>query len=161
MPAPIETTTHRLVLPADANHYGTLYAGSLLKYALEGAYAAATRGVGPEANLMLRRVLGLECRRSVPVGSLVELRGTVLQVRQCHIVVGVVGMPLATDELPWMDGLFGFVQVDAKGLPVDLPEGVRAADETQPLWRPLLKRLAKTSTRGATGDWIGVEFGTT
>jgi hypothetical protein len=54
-----------------------------------------------------------------------------------------------------------FVQVDAKGLPVDLPEGVRAADETQPLWQPLLKRLAKTSTRGATGDWIGVEFGTT
>ena len=29
MPTTNETTTHRLVLPADANHYGTLYAGSL------------------------------------------------------------------------------------------------------------------------------------
>ena len=159
MSEPIETTTHRLVLPADANHYGTLYAGSLLKYALEGAYAAATRGVGPEANLMLRRGLGLECRRSVPVGSLVELRGTVLQVRQCHIVVGVVGMPLEATDLPWMDGLFGFVQVDAKGLPVDLPAGVTAADERHALWQPLMKRLAKTSTRGATADWIGAGFG--
>ena len=26
-----ETTSHRLVLPADANHPGTLYAGSLLR----------------------------------------------------------------------------------------------------------------------------------
>ena len=33
----------------DANHYGTLYAGSLLKRA-EAAYAAATRGVGSESN---------------------------------------------------------------------------------------------------------------
>jgi acyl-CoA hydrolase len=41
MPTTNETTAHRLVLPADANHYGTLYAGSLLKYALEAAYAAA------------------------------------------------------------------------------------------------------------------------
>ena len=93
-----ETTTHRLVLPADANHYGTLYAGSLLKYGLEAAYAAATRGVGPEANLMLRRVLSVECRRTVPVGTLVEIQGAILQVRQCHIVVGVVGMPLEDDD---------------------------------------------------------------
>ena len=158
MPEPIEITTHRLVLPADANHYGTLYAGSLLKYALEGAYAAGTRAVGPDANLMLRRVLGLECRRSVPVGALVEIRGAVLQVRRCHIVVGVVGMPLAADELPWMDGLFGFVQVDDRGLPVDLPGGVAAAEEIA-LWQPLLKRLAKISTRGATADWIEAGFG--
>jgi len=74
MPAP-ETTSHRLVLPADANHHGTLYAGSLLRYALETAYATACRGVGPAANLMLRRVVSLECRSSVPVGSLVEIRG--------------------------------------------------------------------------------------
>jgi acyl-CoA thioesterase YciA len=158
MSEPIETTTHRLVLPADANHYGTLYAGSLLKYALEAAYAAGTRAVGHRANLMLRRVLGLECRRSVPVGALVEIRGAVLQVRQCHIVVGVVGMPLAADDLPWMDGLFGFVQVDGRGLPVDLPEGVTAAEHL-PLWQPLLARLAKTNTRGATADWIGAGFG--
>ena len=156
MPENHETTTHRLVLPADANHYGTLYAGSLLKYGLEAAYAAATRGVGSKANLMLRRVLSVECRRAVPVGALVEIQGAILQVRQCHIVVGVVGMPLTNEDVPWMDGLFGFVQVDEKGLPAELPETIRTAS-SMTFWSPLLKRLEETKTRGATADWLALE----
>ncbi len=148
-----EITTHRLILPADANHYGTLYAGSLLKYGLEAAYAAATRGVGSKANLMLRRVLSVECRRAVPVGALVEIQGAILQVRQCHIVVGVVGMPLTNEDVPWMDGLFGFVQVNEKGLPAELPEMIRTASK-KTFWEPLLKRLAETKTRGATAEWL-------
>ena len=156
MPENHETTTHRLVLPADANHYGTLYAGSLLKYGLEAAYAAATRGVGPEANLMLRRVLSVECRRTVPVGTLVELQGAILQARQCYIDVGVVGMPLATGDVPWMDGLFGFVQVDQKGLPTELPEKIQMASNKK-FWTPLLKRLTQTKTRGATAGWMALE----
>lgn len=158
MQAPPDTVSHRLVLPADANHHGTLYAGSLLRYALEAAYAAGTRGVGATANLMLRRVVSLECRRSVPVGTLVELRGAVLQVRQCYLVVGVVGMPLEGHDLPWMDGLFGFVQVDAAGLPVELPEGIASA-ERERLWQPLSDRLGKlAASRGATAGWMGVGF---
>ena len=103
---------------------------------------------------MLRRVLSLECRRAVPVGSLVEIRGAVLQVRQGYLVVGVVGMPLAGHTLPWMDGLLGFAQVDAAGLPVDLPGPVEAAGDA-PLWQPLVTRLEKLAEiRGATGDWL-------
>ena len=151
-----EATTHRLVLPADANHYGTLYAGSLLKYGLEAAYAAATRGVGLEANLMLRRVLSVECRRTVPVGTLVELQGAILQVRQCYIDVGVVGMPLADGDVPWMDGLLGFVQVDQNGLPTELPEKIQTASN-KTFWTPLLKRLVETKIRGATADWIAAD----
>ena len=153
-----ETVSHRLVLPADANHHGTLYAGSLLRFTLEAAYAAGTRGVGPTANLMLRRVVSLECRRSVPVGTLVELRGAVLQVRQCYLVVGVVGMPMEGHEIPWMDGLMGFVQVDAAGLPVELPAGIVSA-ALERLWQPLADRLETLSrSRGATAGWIGVDF---
>ena len=153
MPAP-ETTSHRLVLPVDANHHGTLYAGSLLRYALETAYATACRAVGPQANLMLRRVLSLECRRSVPVGALVEIRGAVLQLKQGSLVVGVVGMPLEGHTLPWMDGLLGFVQVDAAGLPVGLPVDVETADLAG-FWQPLHERLDKLGTiRGATAEWI-------
>ena len=149
-----ETTSHRLVLPADANHHGTLYAGSLLRYALEAAYATGSRATGPAANLMLRRVASLECRRSVPVGTLVEIRCGILQVRRAYLVVGVVGMPTPGGTLPWMDGLLGFVQVDAAGLPVPLPQEVKMV-EAGPLWQPLLDRLAKLADiRGATGDWI-------
>ena len=157
MSAP-ETTSHRLVLPADANHHGTLYAGSLLRYALEAAYASACRGVGAGANLMLRRVLSMECRRAVPVGALVEIRGAVLQVRQGYLVVGVVGMPLAGQTLPWMDGLLGFAQVDATGLPVDLPQPIEPV-AMSPLWQPLLVRLEKLAdVRGATADWLSAGF---
>jgi acyl-CoA thioesterase YciA len=149
-----QTTSHRLVLPADANHHGTLYAGSLLRFALEAAYATACRAVGPEANMMLRRVLTIECRRAVPVGRLVEIRGTVLQVKQCHLVVGVVGMPLEGQGIPWMDGLLGFVHVDEACQPITLPrEIIPVADS--PLWRPLASRLEKLAAiRGATADWL-------
>ncbi len=153
-----ETTSHRLVLPADANHYGTLYAGSLLRYALEAAYATACRTVGPDGNLMLRRVLSLECRRSVPVGSLVEIRGAVLQVKQGYLVAGVVGMPLEGHTLPWMDGLLGFAQVDAAGLPAVFPRPIDATEG--PLWKPLLDRLEKlTPVRGATAGWMNASLG--
>ena len=149
-----EITSHRLVLPADSNHHGTLYAGSLLRYALEAAYAAASRGAGPAATLMLRRVVSLECRRSVPVGALVEIRGAVLEVRRAYLVVGVVGMPLAGHTLPWMDGLLGFAQVNEAGLPAELPQPVEPVPAS-PLWQPLTERLKKLgSIRGATADWI-------
>jgi acyl-CoA hydrolase len=156
MPVATETASHRLVLPADSNHHGTLYAGSLLRYALEAAYATACRSAGVEANLMLRRVLSLECRATVPVGALVEIRGAVLQVRQCYLVVGVVGMPLAGQTLPWMDGLLGFVQVDAAGKPVELPQAIEPVTDN-PLWQPLVTRLEKLSEiRGATADWLSI-----
>lgn len=153
-PSAAHIQSHRLVLPADANHHGTLFAGSLLRYGLETAYAAASRAVGPKANLMLRRVLSLECRKSVPVGSLVEIRGAVLEVRQGYLVVGVVGIPQASDTLPWMDGLFGFAQVDDKGLPVSFPETVKITED-ESNWEPLRQRLEKLRRiRGATGEWM-------
>ena len=52
----VETLTHRLVLPRDANHHGSLYAGVLLSFALEAAYATAYRAVGQSANLVLKRL---------------------------------------------------------------------------------------------------------
>jgi hypothetical protein len=88
------------------------------------------------------------------VGTLVEIRGAVLQAKRGYVVAGVVGMPLDGHTLPWMDGLFGFAQVDSAGLPVALPHPVEVAADG-PLWQPLLARLEKLAAiRGATGDWI-------
>jgi len=61
-------------------------------------------------------------------------------------------------EIPWMDGLMGFVQVDAAGLPVELPAGIVSAARER-LWQPLADRLETLSrSRGATAGWIGVDF---
>ncbi len=138
------THYHRLVLPTDANHHGTLYAGSLLRLALEAGYATAWRHVGTEANLVLRRVLNLECVRPVPVGTVIEIAGAVLHRTQAYLVTGLLGTPLNPGESPWLEGLFGFAQVNETGRPEALPEGAGPGvivDSED--WRRLAERMQK------------------
>jgi acyl-CoA thioesterase YciA len=138
------THYHRLVLPTDANHHGTLYAGSLLRLALEAGYATAWRHVGTDANLVLRRVLNVECLRPVPVGAVIEIQGAVLHRAQAYLVTGLLGMPLAEGEGPWLEALFGFAQVDEAGRAVALPEKAGPAEVPQgEPWRHLGERLQK------------------
>src|SRR5215475_2627370 len=94
------TPSHKLVLPADANHHGTLYAGAMLRLMLEAGYATAWKHVGPEANLVLRRVLNMECLRPVPVGVVAEIQGAVLHRVAAYLVCGLVGMPLGSGSTP-------------------------------------------------------------
>ncbi len=149
--ASVVTLTHKLILPADTNHHDTLYAGSLMRIALEAAYNTAFRAVGNTANLLLRRVLALECYRPVPVGSMVEIRGTVLHLTRAYLVTGLISSPLAGQRSPWMDGLFGFVQVDADGRPAEFPDDL-AIDPPEGDWQPLQQRMLKLlRIRGRNG----------
>ena len=117
-----ETLTHRLVLPRDANHHGTLYAGVLLSLALEAGYATAFRAAGLNANLVLKRVLDLRCYEPVSVGRVIQIRGREIHRARAQIVVGLWGLTDAESSCPWMDGLMQFVQVDANGRPEPLDE---------------------------------------
>src|SRR5262245_43660837 len=121
--APVqETLTHHLVLPRDANHHGTLYAGALLALALEAGYATAYRALGESANLVLKRVLDIRCFIPVPVGCVDEI--LVLEVVRARalVVIALCDTPLHSRSTPWMDGLMQFVQIDASGRP-ELLEG--------------------------------------
>ena len=119
------THSHKLVLPSDANHHGTLYAGAMLRFALEAGYATAWKHVGPQANLVLRRVLNMECLRPAPVGVVVEIQGTVLHRTSAYLICGLVGTPIRPDQGPWLEALLGFAQVTDDGklthFPEDLP----------------------------------------
>jgi acyl-CoA hydrolase len=138
------TLYHRLVLPADANHHGTLYAGSLLRMALEAAYATTWRHAGTQANLVLRRVLNLECLRPVSVGTVIEIQGAVLHRSQAYLVAGLLGSPLGPGQGPWLEALVGFAQVDEAGKVDALPEGAGpAAVPDSDSWRRLAERLHK------------------
>lgn len=138
------TSSHKLVLPSDANHYGTLYAGAMLRFALEAGYATAWRHVGPQANLVLRRVLNMECLRPVPVGLVVEIQGTVLHRTSAYLVCGLVGTPIDPDQGPWIEALLGFAQVNEDGRPAHFPTHLPAI-ETPPddTWHRLEARLKK------------------
>jgi acyl-CoA thioesterase YciA len=118
---PEEILTHRLVLPRDANHHGTLYAGVLVTMALEAAYATAFRAAGLNANLVLKRVLDLRCYEPVSIGQVVEIRGCEIHRARAQVVVGLFGSPLAPGRSStWLDGVMQFVQVDDQGRPEPL-----------------------------------------
>ena len=139
-----ETLAHHLVLPRDANHHGTLYAGVLVSLALEAGYATAFRAAGLNANLVLKRVLDLRCYEPVPVGRVVQIRGREIHRARAQIVVALVGVSQADQVSPWMDSLMQFVQVDAGGRPVALDE--EPEDESLVLdlpWSSLRERARK------------------
>ena len=136
-----ETLSHRLVVPGDANHYGTLYAGALLRIALEAGYAAAYRAVGSQANLVLRRVLNLECYQPVPVGRVVEIRGRPLLVKRAYMVVGLIGSPLDEHQGNWMDALMAFAQVDENGRVAPFPGELMIDEPRDEVWRALMRRM--------------------
>ena len=113
-----ETVTHRLILPRDANHHGTLYAGVLLTLALEAGYASAFRAAGLNANLVLKRVLDLRCYEPVPIGTVIEIRGREVHRARAQVIVGLYGSPINPERAtPWLDSLMQFVQVDETGRP--------------------------------------------
>ena len=138
------THSHKLVLPSDSNHHGTLYAGALLRFALEAGYATAWKHVGPRANLVLRRVINMECLKPAPVGMVVEIQGTVMHRTSAYMVCGLVGTPIESGQGEWLEALLGFAQVDEHGkldhfpeatLPAHLPRGE--------VWTRLDTRLKK------------------
>jgi acyl-CoA hydrolase len=141
----METRSHHLVLPRDANHYGTLYAGSLLSLALEAGYATAFRIAGPHASLVLKRVLDLRCYDPVAVGHVVEIRGTEVFRARAHLVIALYGSPLPGRRGRWMDGLMQFVQVDSTGRaePLGVPphEVEPELEEPWPALRARCRRL--------------------
>jgi acyl-CoA thioesterase YciA len=138
------THSHKLVLPSDANHHGTLYAGAMLRLVLEAGYATAWKHIGPEANLVLRRVLNMECLRPVPVGVVVEIQGAVIHRTAAYLVCGLVGTPWDEEEGPWMEALFGFAQVKEDGKLTHFPDRLPAiAVPAGAVWERLSKRMTK------------------
>jgi acyl-CoA thioesterase YciA len=139
-----ETLTYRLILPRDANHHGTLYAGSLLALVLEAGYATAYRAVGQSANLVLKRVLDLRCFEPVSIGKVVEIRGREVYRARAHVVVALQGTPLPGQSKPWTDSLMQFVQVDESGRPEPISVGPDSdLLELEPPWSTLRDRARR------------------
>lgn len=107
-----------LVLPALANHHGTLFAGQGLQLMAKAAFLAA-RSLAPR-EVVMAGVTGVDFLAPVPVGHQLTLRGWVSRVGRSSMTVCVTGLA----ELPGipaeeaLKGVFEMVAVDAAGRPV-------------------------------------------
>ena len=109
-----------LVLPALANHHGTLFAGQGLQLMAKAAFLAARRLAQRE--VVMAAVSRVDFVAPAPVGHALTLRAWVSRVGRSSMTVcvtGLAGLP-GTPPEEILKGLFEMVAVDAKGRPIPL-----------------------------------------
>lgn len=121
MTTPLGTIEHHeLVLPASANHHGTLFAGHGLQCLAKTAFLAA-RSLA-QREVVMASVTGVEFLAPVPVGYQLILRAWVSRVGRSSMTVCVTGLADApgvpTEEV--LKAVFEMVAVDAAGRPVTI-----------------------------------------
>ena len=115
--APITELTE-LVLPAQANHYGTLFAGQALSMLAQAAFTAASRHA--RSNVVLAGVTDLRFTAPVPVGQLFIITARVTHAGRSSMVVEVAASredPQTGDKAPVAQGQFQMVAVNEHGRP--------------------------------------------
>ena len=118
MTSPIGTAeTHELVLPAMANHHGTLFAGEGLQLMAKAAFLAARSRA--QCEVVMAGVSRIDFVAPIPVGHRLTLRAWVSRVGRSSLTVCVHGLaqaPGCPDELA-LQGVFEMVAVNAHGRP--------------------------------------------
>lgn len=112
------TELTELVLPAQANHYGTLFAGQALSMLAQAAFTAASRHA--RSNVVLAGVENLRFTAPVPVGNLFIVAARVISAGRSSMVVEVVASredPQTGARAPVAQGQFQMVAVNEHGRP--------------------------------------------
>lgn len=118
MTPPVGTIEHHeLVLPAHANHRGTLFAGQGLHLMTKTAFLAA-RGLA-QREVVMAGVTRADFLAPVPVGHRLTLRAWVSRVGRSSMSVCVTGLAdlpgIPAEEV--LKGVFEMVAIDAAGRP--------------------------------------------
>jgi acyl-CoA hydrolase len=106
------------IFPAQANHYGTLFAGEALSLMTRAAVlAAADEAAG---DVVMAASSGITFKAPVRVGQVLHLTARVVRTGRSSLTVSVEGAAGALgrqDTAPVLEGLFQMVAVDADGRP--------------------------------------------
>ena len=109
-----------LVLPALANHHGTLFAGEGLRLMAKAAFLAA-RSLA-QCEVVMAGVTGVDFMLPVPVGHQLTLRAWVSRVGRSSMTVCVNGLTDApgvpTEEV--FKGVADMVAINRQGRPVPI-----------------------------------------
>lgn len=111
-----------VVLPEQANHYGTLYGANALQMMGKAAFVCATRHA--RCPVVMAKADSIEFVRPIRIGSIIDIRAQVVfQGRSSMTVVVeiVPDYPGAPETTPSIAGRFMMVAVDRDGVPMPIP----------------------------------------
>ncbi len=111
-----------IILPDQANHYGTLFGGNGLSMMTRAAFVAASRHAKHKVVLAACREARFDA--PVPVGSVLLLTATVVDVGRSSMQVRVEGAcerPGQELSAPVSQASFTMVAVDCDGRPIPVP----------------------------------------
>ncbi len=123
-----------VVLPEQANHYGTLYGPNALHMMGKAAFVCATRHA--RCPVVMAKADAIEFSRPIPLGSIIETRAHVAFQGRSSMTVIVEIVPetaVGGDAGPAITGRFMMVAVDGDGKPVPIPvSDQHTAEELRP-----------------------------
>lgn len=113
---PNQTRISHLIRPEDLNHHGTLFAGRMAEWLVEGCFIAAARLLGRPEDIVCVKVHGMHFLRPANRGDILELRTRVVLVGNTSITVAA---EVSLNENPdtVVCGMATFVSVDKTGKP--------------------------------------------
>lgn len=132
--------TH-LVKSEDLNHHGTLYAGRMADWFVEGSFIAAARLTGEPRSIVCAKLHGLKFGKPATKGDIVQLSTRVVYAGTTSMTVYGKVVKNDEDEI-LVDGFVTFVYVDENGKkkPHNLTLGEPANEEDARL-REVAKNL--------------------
>ncbi len=113
----------KVVLPGTANHFGTLFGGTLLSWMDEMAYITATRF--SRCRMVTVSSDQIDFKQPIPTGTIVELVGKVERVGNTSVRVQVdvyLEKMFSDDRTKAVTGGFTMVAVDEDNRPLPLPK---------------------------------------
>ncbi len=132
---PVTTISH-LIKPQDLNHHGTLFAGRMAEWAVEGGFIGAQKflRVAPK-NLVCIRIYGLTFNRPVYSGDVIDIRARAAHVGRSSVTMYIETLK-SPDPIVLLDGFITYVHVDEEGRagPHGLTVEKPAAGEALALW---------------------------
>lgn len=104
----------RLIKSEDLNHHGTLFAGRMAEWFVEGSFIAAASSFGDPNSIVCLKLHGLKFGTPANKGDIIELETKLVHVGTTSMTVyGKVTRNETSDIL--VDGFTTFVCVDEKG----------------------------------------------
>jgi uncharacterized protein (TIGR00369 family) len=143
----------RTMLPSDANPYGNVHGGEVMKLIDACAGAAATRHA--RSRVVTAFIDELSFLAPVYVGDLVTAKASVNHVARTSMEVGVrvEAENLLTGRVVHVSSAhLVFVSIDEKGHPVPLPPLVAETDEERRRMRAAEQRRARRLARPRTPE---------